>query len=79
MASQSASSLKDMIEIKSGAMQHPCMSFCCNDIGNDCWFEAQGFSKTEIMRKFIEHAKKTHKMDFLSAEIILKVDNVIKK
>lgn len=79
MASQSVSSKKDMLDIQYDALQQDCMSFCCRDIGKECLFEVQGFSKGEIMRKFIDHAEKTHDMDFLPAELILKVNNAIKK
>jgi predicted small metal-binding protein len=74
-----SSSLTNSLEIQYGVVQQNCLSFCCKDIGKDCWFEAQGISKGEIMRKFIKHAEKTHKMEFLSAEVILNVNNAIKR
>jgi predicted small metal-binding protein len=57
----------------------PVMSFCCKDIGMDCSFEAQGSSKHELMKKFIDHAESTHNMQVLSADIIFNVHNAIIK
>ena len=79
MASQSTSSQKNILKIQYEAQQQNCMSFCCRDIGKECLFEVQGFSKGEIMRKFIDHAEKTHNLEFLPADLILKVNNAIKK
>ena len=54
-------------------------SFMCKDIGIDCPFEAHGTTYHELMRKFIDHAEPAHKMHVLSADVIFKVQNVIKK
>jgi predicted small metal-binding protein len=54
-------------------------SLMCKDIGIDCPFEAHGTTNHELMRKFIDHAEPTHKMPVLSADVILKVQNAIKK
>jgi len=54
-------------------------SFMCKDIGIDCPFEAHGTTNPELMRKFIDHAEPAHKMHVLSADIIFKVQNAIKK
>jgi predicted small metal-binding protein len=78
MASQSSSS-QNARKIQYDAMQQTCMFFCCEDICKDCKFKVQGFSKVEIMRKFIEHAEKINNIDFLSSEIILEVNNAIKE
>ncbi|MCK9590563.1 MAG: DUF1059 domain-containing protein [Methanoregula sp.] len=53
-------------------------SFTCRDIGIDCPFEAQATTDHELMRKFIDHAESDHKMQVLSADVILKVQNAIK-
>jgi len=53
-------------------------SFTCRDIGIDCPFEAQATTDPELMRKFIDHAESDHKMQFLSADVIYKVQNAIK-
>ena len=57
----------------------PVMLFRCRDIGMDCSFEAYGSTKTELMRKFIDHAESAHNMQVLSADIILNMHNAIKK
>jgi predicted small metal-binding protein len=54
-------------------------SLSCKDIGIDCPFEAQGITDHELMRKFIEHADPVHNMQVLSADVIFKVQNAIKK
>lgn len=54
-------------------------SFMCKDIGIDCPFEAHGSSNHELMRKFIDHAEPAHKMQVLSADVIFKVQNAIRK
>jgi predicted small metal-binding protein len=54
-------------------------SFMCKDIGIDCPFEAHGSTENELMRKFIDHAEPAHKMPVLSADVIYKIRNAIKK
>jgi predicted small metal-binding protein len=54
-------------------------SFMCKDIGIDCPFEVHGTTNHELMRKFIDHAEPAHKMHVLSADVIFKVQNAIKK
>jgi predicted small metal-binding protein len=54
-------------------------SFMCKDIGIDCPFEAHGATDNELMRKFIDHAEPAHKMHVLSADVIFKVRNAIRK
>ena len=54
-------------------------SFMCKDIGIDCPFEAHATTYHELMRKFIDHAEPAHKMHVLSADVIFKVQNAIKK
>ncbi len=54
-------------------------SVMCKDIGIDCPFEAHGTTNQELMRKFIDHAEPAHNMHYLSADIIFKVQNAIKK
>jgi len=54
-------------------------SVMCKDIGIDCPFEAYGTTNQELMRKFIDHAEPAHNMHVLSADIIFKVQNAIKK
>ena len=57
----------------------PMPSFMCKDIGIECPFEAHGTTNHELMRKFIHHAEPAHKMHVLSADVIFKVQNAIKK
>lgn len=45
----------------------------------DCSFEITGTTDSEIMKKFIDHAKSAHNMPVLPAEVILKVKKAIKK
>jgi len=54
-------------------------SFTCRDIGIDCKFEAQATTDHELMRKFIDHAESDHKMQVLSADVIFKMQNAIKR
>jgi len=54
-------------------------SFTCRDIGIDCPFESHAITDQELMRKFIDHAESDHKMQVLSADIILRVQNAIKR
>ena len=51
----------------------------CKDLGMDCSFQASGTTDSKIMKEFIDHAASAHKMEVLSAEIIFKVQNAIKK
>jgi predicted small metal-binding protein len=55
------------------------MSFRCRDIGLDCSFETTGTSEHKILREFIDHAEATHNLNFLSADVILKIKSAIKK
>jgi predicted small metal-binding protein len=54
-------------------------SVTCKDIGLDCPFEAQGTTNQELMRKFIDHAEPAHNMLYISADIMFRVKNAIKK
>ena len=53
--------------------------FTCRDLGMDCSFETTGATDSEIVKKFIDHAESTHNMPVLTAEVIFKVKNAIKK
>ena len=53
--------------------------FTCKDIGIDCPFEAFAKNDHELMRKVIVHTETAHSMPFLSADVILKVKNAMKK
>ncbi len=55
------------------------VSITCRDLGMDCSFETTGTTDSEILKKFIEHAKSAHNMPVLSAEVMLKVKKAIKK
>jgi predicted small metal-binding protein len=56
------------------------MALCiCKDLGIDCSFEAIGTTDNEVMRKFIDHAESAHNMDLLTADVIYRVQKVIKK
>ncbi|MCK9590981.1 MAG: DUF1059 domain-containing protein [Methanoregula sp.] len=54
-------------------------SFACKDIGMDCPFEAQAVTHHELMKKFIDHAGSAHNLQVLSADVIYKMQNAIKK
>jgi|GEM_PF-998251 len=54
-------------------------SFACKDIGIDCTFETQAATDQELMRRFIDHAESAHNMQVLSADIIFKIKEAIKK
>ena len=51
----------------------------CRDLGLDCSFQAEGTTDNKIMKEFIDHAASAHKMEVLSAEVLLKVQNAIKR
>jgi len=51
----------------------------CRDLGMECSFQDTGTTDNKIMREFIDHAASVHKMEVLSADIIFKVQNAIKK
>ena len=56
------------------------LAFCvCKDLGMDCSYEATGTTEIEVMRKFIDHAEPAHKMQVLSADVIFRVQNAIRK
>ena len=55
-------------------------AFCvCKALGMDCSFEATGITNTEIMREFIDHAGSAHTMDLLTADVIYRIQQAIKK
>jgi predicted small metal-binding protein len=55
-------------------------AFCvCKALGMDCSFEATGTTDNEIMRKFIDHAGSAHTMDLLTADVIYRIQQAIKK
>ena len=51
----------------------------CRDLGMDCSFRATETADTNNMNACIDHAASVHKMQVLSAEVILKVQNAIKR
>jgi predicted small metal-binding protein len=51
----------------------------CKDMGIDCPFEAHGTTNQDVMRKFIDHAEPVHNIQYLTAEVIFKAQNAIKK
>jgi predicted small metal-binding protein len=56
------------------------MAFCvCKDLGMDCSYEATGTTEIEVMRKFIDHAGSAHNMELLTADVIYRIQKVIRK
>jgi predicted small metal-binding protein len=55
------------------------VSFTCRDLGMDCSFKTTGTTDREILKKFIDHAQSAHNMPVLTADVILKVQKVLKK
>jgi predicted small metal-binding protein len=55
------------------------VSFNSKDIGLDCSFEVEGMTEREIMRKFIEYAEAELKIPVLTADMIYRIQNGIKK
>jgi len=55
------------------------MSLMCKDLGMDCSFKATGTNEREMVRQFIDHAESTHEMSVLSADVIYRVKNAMKK
>jgi len=55
------------------------VSLSCRDLGMDCSFETSGTTEREILKKFIDHAESAHDMPVLTADVILKVQNAMKK
>jgi predicted small metal-binding protein len=45
----------------------------------ECSFQATGTTDNEMMREGINHEASAHKMEVLSADIIFKVQDAIKK
>jgi len=62
-----------------GTRQAPVLSFRCRDIGMDCPFEVTGTTKNKIYREFIGHAESTHNVTVLSADLLFKINEAIKK
>ena len=68
------------VEIERKGISRFPMAFCiCKDLGIDCSFEATGTTDNEVMRKFIDHAESAHNMNLLTADVIYRVQKVIKK
>ena len=57
----------------------PGKSFCCQDIGLNCSCKIYGSTAQEIMKQFIDHAETAHNMQFLSADVIFKMQKAINK
>ena len=55
------------------------VSFTCRDLGIDCSFETTGTTEREIMKKSRDHLASAHTMHVLTAEVIFKIKNGIKK
>jgi predicted small metal-binding protein len=51
----------------------------CRDLGIDCSFVATGTTEQEIMRCFIDHAESAHRISVLSADVLYRVQQAIKK
>ncbi len=45
----------------------------CRDVGADCDFVARGDNEEEVLRQVTEHARTTHKMSEIPAEVRDKV------
>ena len=54
-------------------------SFSCKDIGINCSCEINESNSQEPVKKFIDHEETTHSLRVLSADVIFKVQNAIKK
>ena len=67
-------------EYKAGAPDKPpVLSFRCRDIGMDCPFEVTGTTKNKIYREFIGHAESSHNVTVMSADLLFKINEAIKK
>jgi predicted small metal-binding protein len=64
---------------RKGGCRFPMAYYICKDLGMDCSFEATGTTDNEVMRKFIDHAGSAHNVDLLTADVIYKVHQAIKK
>ena len=51
----------------------------CKDLGMDCSYEASGTTRTEVMKKFIDHAESAHYMHVLTADVLFRVQKAIQK
>jgi predicted small metal-binding protein len=70
---------KKPVEVERRGTSGP-KAFCvCKALGMDCSFEATGFTDTEIMREFIDHAGSAHTMDLLTADVIYRIQQAIKR
>ena len=54
-------------------------SFACKDLGMDCKFQATAPTEAELMKKIAEHAKSTHKITTIPADMLAKIKKAIKK
>lgn len=50
----------------------------CKDVGMDCDFVARADSEAEIMQQAAEHAKTTHNMQDIPAEVVAAVRAAIR-
>jgi predicted small metal-binding protein len=64
---------------RKGINRFPRALCLCKDLGIDCTFEVTGATNNEIMRKFIDHAGSAHNMDLLTADVIYRIQQAIKK
>jgi predicted small metal-binding protein len=69
---------KYLYEDETGVLQDsPVFSFRCRDIGINCSFETSGAARHKVLRTFIEHAESSHNLPVLSAELLLKFQQVV--
>lgn len=67
------------VQIERKGISKSPMALCiCKDLGIDCSFKVIGTTDNEVMRKFIDHAESSHNMDLLTADVIYRVQKVIK-
>lgn len=50
----------------------------CRDVGMNCDFVARGQTEEEILKKAAEHARMTHNMKNIPAEVLTKVRAAIR-
>jgi predicted small metal-binding protein len=55
------------------------VSVNCREVGFDCSFELTGATEHDVIRRFIEHTESEHNIPVLTAGLIYRLKQKIKK
>ena len=71
---------KSVYQFKAGIPgANPAFSFRCKDMGMECPFETSGDARHKVLKTFIDHAETYHDMPVLSADMLLKFQEALRK